>query len=166
MTTLSRSVLIEAPAEHVFAYVDDIRNLARHMSESRSMPMMGSKLQLEIITPEPTGVGAVYRYSGQMMGLTIDFSETVTKYLAGREKVWHTVDEPRLLIIAGYQMRVLVEPVSPTSSRLTIGIDYELPREGIWRVLGWALAGAYSRWCLTSMVEGSKLDLERRGAKP
>jgi hypothetical protein len=115
----------------VFAYVDDICNLARHMSESRSMPMMGSKLQLEIMTHEPTGVGAVYRYSGQMMGLTIDFSETVTKYLAGRERVWHTVDEPRLLIIAGYQMRVLVEPVSPTSSRLTIGIDYELPREGI-----------------------------------
>ena len=39
--------------------------------------------------------------------------------------------------------------------------DYELPRAGIWRALGWALAGAYSRWCLTSMVEGSKLDVER-----
>ena len=87
MSTLSRSVTIEAPAERVFAYVDDIRNLARHMSESRSMPMMGSKLKLEIMTPEPTGVGAVYRYSGRMMGLTIDFSETVTKYVAGREKV-------------------------------------------------------------------------------
>jgi Polyketide cyclase / dehydrase and lipid transport len=165
MSTLSRSVTIEASAERVFAYVDDIRNLARHMSESRSMPMMGSKLKLEIMTPEPTGVGAVYRYSGRMMGLTIDFSETVTKYVAGREKVWRTIGKPELLIIAGYEMRVLVEPVSPTSSRLTISIDYELPRAGIWRVLGWALAGAYSRWCLTSMVEGSKLDLER-GASP
>ena len=166
MSTLSRSVTIEAPAERVFAYVDDIRNLARHMSESRSMPMMGSKLKLEIMTPEPTGVGAVYRYSGRMMGLTIDFSETVTKYVAGREKVWRTIGKPELLIIAGYEMRVLAEPVSPTSSRLTISIDYELPRAGIWRALGWALAGAYSRWCLTSMVEGSKLDLERRGASP
>ena len=108
----------------------------------------------------------MYRYSGRMMGLTIDFSETVTKYVAGREKVWRTIGKPELLIIAGYEMRVLVEPVSPTSSRLTISIDYELPRAGIWRALGWALAGAYSRWCLTSMVEGSKLDLERRGASP
>jgi hypothetical protein len=101
MSKLSRSVTIEAPAERVFAYVDDIRNLARHMSESRSMPMMGSKLKLEIMTPEPTSVEAVYRYSGRMMGLTIDFSETVTRYVAGREKVWRTIGEPQLLIIAG-----------------------------------------------------------------
>jgi hypothetical protein len=59
----------------VFAYVDDIRNRARHMSESRSMPMTDAKLQLEIMTPNPTGVGAVCRYSGQMMGLTIDVSD-------------------------------------------------------------------------------------------
>ena len=75
MSMLSCSATIEARAERVFAYVGDIRNLARHRSESRSMPMMGSKLQLDIMTPEPTGVGAVYRYSGQMMGFTIDFSE-------------------------------------------------------------------------------------------
>jgi Polyketide cyclase / dehydrase and lipid transport len=80
MATLTRSITIEAPAERVFVYVDDTRNLARHMSESRSMPMMGSKLKLEIMTREATGVAATYRYSGQMMGLTIDFSETVTKY--------------------------------------------------------------------------------------
>jgi len=166
MPTLSRSVSIAVPVARVFAYVDDIRNLARHMSESGSMPMMGSKLKLEIMTPELTGVGAVYRYSGRMMGLTIDFSETVTKYVAGREKVWRTIGQPQLLIMAGYEMRVLVEPVSPASSRLTIGIDYELPRVGVWRALGWTLAGAYSRWCLTSMVEGSKLDLEQKGTTP
>ncbi len=101
-----------------------------------------------------------------MMGLTIDFSETVISYVAGREKVWRTIGEPQLLIIAGYEMGVLVEPVSPASSRLTIAIDYELPRANIWRLLGWALAGSYSRWCLTSMVESTKLDLERRGASP
>ena len=166
MSKLSRSATIEATAERVFAYVDDIRNLARHMSESRSMPMMGSKVKLEIMTPEPTGVGAVYRYAGRIMRLTIDFSETVTRYVAGREKVWRTIGEPQLLIIAGYEIRVLVEPVSPTSSRLTIGIDYELPRVGVWRALGWTLAGAYSRWCLTSTLEGSKLDLERKVTTP
>ena len=86
--------------------------------------------------------------------------------MRGREKVWRTIGEPQLLIIAGYEMRVLVEPISPTSSSLTIGIQYELPRASIRRLLGWALAGAYSRWCLTSMVEGTKLDLERRRAAP
>ena len=146
MNKLSRSVTIEAPSERVFAYVDDIRNLARHMSESRSMPMMGSKLKLEIMTPETTGVGAVYRYSGRMMGLTIDFSETVTQYVAGREKAWRTIGEPQLLIIAGYEMRVLVEPISLRSSRLTISIDYELPRSGIWRRGGGWWRRAACRW--------------------
>ena len=161
MTVLSQSALIDRPAERVFAYVDDIRNLARHMSESSSMPMMGSKLKLEILTTQPTGIGAIYRYSGRMMGLTIDFSETVTAYVPGRQKVWRTIGEPRLLIIKGYEMRVDVEPVPPKSSRLTIGIDYELPRFGLWRVIGWMLADAYSRWCLASMVNGTKHDLEQ-----
>jgi hypothetical protein len=65
-----------------------------------------------------------------MMGLPIDFSESVTKYIPPREKVWRTIGEPRLLIIASYEMRVAVEPLSPSSSRLTISIAYELPRSG------------------------------------
>jgi len=52
---------------------------------------MGSKLKLEILTAYPSGVGATYRYTGRVMGLPIDFSETVTRFVAGREKVWQTI---------------------------------------------------------------------------
>lgn len=161
MPTLSRSAVIDAPAERVFAYSDDIRNLARHMSEASSMPLMGSKLSLEIITPQVTGVGATYRYSGRMMGLLIDFSETVTRYEPGREKVWRTIGQPRLLIIDSYVMRVLVEPVSDQTSRLAISIDYELPRSGLCHWVGRALARPYAQWCLGSMVDGTARDLQR-----
>jgi hypothetical protein len=163
MPRLSRTALIGASAERVFAYVDDIRNLARHMSENPSMPMMGSKLTLEIVTAELTGVGATYRYKGKMLGLVLDFSETVTRYIAGREKIWRTIGNPKLLIMRGYEMRVLVEPVTPTTSNLTISIDYELPASGFWWIAGWLLGDAYSRWCLTGMVDGSKRELERQG---
>ena len=163
MPLLSRTALIGASAERVFAYVDDIRNLARHMSESPSMPMMGSKLTLEIVTTEPTGVGAIYRYSGQMLGLVLDFSEAVTTYVAGREKIWRTIGNPKLLIMRGYEMRVLVGPATPTTSNLTISIDSELPASGFWRLAGWLLADVYSRWCLKGMVDGSKRDLEQQG---
>jgi hypothetical protein len=151
MAVLSRSAIIAAPAERVFAYADDIRNLARRMSQNRSMPMMGSTLKLDIVTPAVTGVGATYRYSGRMMGLTIDFSETVTQYEPGRRKVWHTIGTPRLLIIAGYEMAVLVEPILVESARLTIGIDYTLPRAGAWRTMGGCsqaptAAGASTAW--------------------
>jgi hypothetical protein len=131
------------------------------MSESRSMPMMGSKLKLEILSPEPTGVGAIYRYSGRMMGLVIDFSETVTRYVPGREKVWLTIGKPRLLIIDAYEMRVVVEPMAPTVAKLTIGFDYELPRSFFWRSIGRALAPSYARWCLGSMIDGTKQEMER-----
>lgn len=161
MPLLSRSATIDAPAERVFAYVDDIRNLARHMSEHGSMPMLGSKLALEIVTPQPTGVGATYRYSGRMMGLTIDFSETVTSYVLGREKAWRTIGQPRLLIIDNYEMRILVEPVADARSRLTIAIDYTLPRSVLWRAIGGLLADSYARWCLDSMLRGTVQDLQR-----
>jgi hypothetical protein len=55
---------------------------------------------------------------------------------------------PHLLIIASYEMRVAVDSLSPSSSRLRIAIVYELPPSGFWRIVGLMLARPYSRWCL------------------
>ena len=128
MKTVSETVDIQAPAQEVFAHIDDIRNVGGHMTEESSMAMMGSKLKVEVLSSNPTGLGATYRYSGKMMGLTLDFSESVTKYVRNREKVWQTIGEPRLLIMSSYEMRLSVEPLRPSSSRLTVSISYELPR--------------------------------------
>jgi hypothetical protein len=160
MITRTETVEIRAPAEHVFAYVDDIRNVGWHMTERSSMAMMGSRLTLEILSAQPTGLGATYRYSGTMMGLSVDFSESVTRYIPNREKIWHTIGEPRLLIIASYEMRLAVEPLSASSSRLTISIAYGLPRSPLWRLIGRVLAGPYSRWCLRQMVGDARRALE------
>jgi Polyketide cyclase / dehydrase and lipid transport len=160
MITVSETVEIEAPAARVFAHVDDIRSLGSHMTKRSSMAMMRSRLRLEILTDQATGLGATYRYSGTMMGLSIDFSESVTKYVPPREKVWRTIGECRLLIIASYEMRVTVEPVPPSSSRLTISIVYELPRPGFWRIVGLMLARSYSRWCLRRRCGDTRRGLE------
>ena len=95
-----------------------------------------------------------------MRGFSIDFSESVTKYVPPREKVWRTIGEPRLLIIASYEMRVAVEPLSPSSSRLTISIVYELPRSGFWRIVGLVLVRSYSRSCLRRMCRDTQRVLE------
>jgi uncharacterized membrane protein len=162
MATVTETVDIQAPAETVFAYVDDVRNVGWHMTERSSMAMMGSRLKLEILSEHPSGLGATYRYSGTMMGLSLDFSESVTKYAPNREKVWRTIGEPRLLIISSYQMRLAIEPRSASSSRLTISIAYELPRSPLWRLIGRLLTGPYSRWCLRQMVGDTKRALEIR----
>lgn len=162
MKTVSETVEIQVPAQEVFAHIDDIRNVGWHMTERSSMAMMGSKLTLEVLSGQRTGLGATYRYSGKIMGLTLDFSESVTKYVPNREKVWRTIGEPRLLIMASYEMRLAVEPEPPSSSRLTISIAYELPRSQVWRFLGILLGGWYSRWCLRRMCRDTKRVLEAR----
>ena len=160
MIAVRETVEIRAPAEAVFAHVDDIRNLGWHMTSRSSMAMMGSRLRLDVLSDQPTGLAATYRYSGSVMGLSIDFSESVTKYVPPREKVWRTIGAPRLVIIASYEMRVAVDPLSPASSRLTISIVYELPRSGFWRIVGLVLARSYSRWCLLRMCRDTKRVLE------
>ena len=160
MIPVSETAEIRACAETVFAHVDDIRNLGWHMTGRSSVAMMGLRLRLQILSDHATGLGATYRYSGSMMRLSIDFSETVTIYAPPYEKVWRTIGEPRLLIIASYEMRVAVEPLSPASSRLTISIVYELPRSGFWRIVGLLLARPYSRWCLREMLNSAQHALE------
>ena len=48
------------------------------MSES-SMMIIGSKLILEQLSPNQTGVAAKYHWRGKMMEMTIDLSETGRK---------------------------------------------------------------------------------------
>ena len=162
MKTVSETVEIHAPAHEVFAHIDDIRNVGWHMTEQSSMAMMGSRLALEVLSEQRTGLGATYRYSGKIMGLTLDFPESVTKYVPNREKVWHTIGQPRLLIMSSYEMHLAVEPQLPSLSRLTISIAYELPRSRFWRFVGMLLGGSYSRWCLRRMCRDTKRTLEAR----
>jgi hypothetical protein len=65
------------------------------------------------------------------------------------------------LIIASYEMRVAVEPRSPTSARLTI--VYELPRSAFWRIVSLLLARPYRRRCLRRMVQDARRALEAWG---
>lgn len=66
------------------------------------------------------------------------------------------IGEPRLVIIGSYEVRVAVEPLWPSASRLTISIVYELRRSGFWRIVGLVLARSYSRWCLRRMCWDTK----------
>lgn len=152
------SSVINASPETVFRYVDDIRNTGWHMTKA-SMPLMGSKLNLEILSKNSSGEGATYRWCGKVMGFTIDFTETVTKWIVNKEKRWKTVGEPRLVIISNYEMWFLVEPVSG-QTKLTFGINYELPEPVLWRFLGWLLADWYCKWCLDHMTTDGKKALE------
>ena len=163
MKTLSQSIEIRAPVDVVFRHVDDIRNTGMHMTDS-SMPMMGGGLALEALPPIASGVGATYRMHGKVMGMTIDFTETVTEWVRNRKRVWKTVGEPKLVIMGGYEMSFVIEP-APSGSTLTFGITYDLPASLFGRILGWLVGSWYARWCLRNMCRDAKEALERNPAQ-
>ncbi|MCL5985366.1 MAG: SRPBCC family protein [Actinobacteria bacterium] len=158
MKTITETTEIKASADVVFAYVDDIHNTGWHMMKS-SMPLMGSKLNLEILSQNPTGAGATYRCYGKVLGLTIDFTETVIKWIPGKERVWRTIGKPKIIIMKNYEMWFTIEPIG-SETRLTFGITYDLPRSLFWKMIGLLLAGWYSRWCLENMCSDAKKALE------
>ena len=61
--------------------------------------MMGTKLDLQYLTDHHTGLNPRYRWTGKMMGMSMDFTVIVTKWIPGFEKVWETVGESKLIIL-------------------------------------------------------------------
>lgn len=154
MKTLSRKESFSAPAEQVFKTIDDLGVTGMHMTKS-SMMMMGSKLNLQFLTSNRTGSGSRYRWYGKMMGLTMDFTVAVTKWIKGVEKVWETVGNPRLIIYSWYRMRlVLTESNGKTEADLSIA--YEKPKGFVNMILSFLLADWYCRWCLKKMLGDAK----------
>ena len=156
---LSQQTLIRANPDLVFAYLDDIHNAGWHMEKS-SMPLMGSKMTVEILSKQKSGLGATYHWTGRVLGMPLDFSETVVKYVPNKERIWKTIGEPKIIIMSAYQMRFFIRP-SAEGTVLTLGIDYDLPRPLFWNLIGRLLAGWYSRWCLTSMDNDARAALEK-----
>jgi carbon monoxide dehydrogenase subunit G len=147
-----RTVQVAAPAEEVFAELDDHERLSAHMMRS-SMAMGGRSMRFEFDANRGKALGSVIRMVGTVLGLNLQVSETVVERDPPRIKVWKTIGEPRLLVIGRYQMGFKVQPQGEGST-LTVFIDYDLPVSG-WRVLGSLLGPSYARWCTNNMAVGA-----------
>ena len=133
------------------------------MSE-RSMMMMGSKLKLEQLSINSTGVGAKYRWHGKMMGMTIDFSETVTKWQSPKLKEWETVGEAKLIIMSWYRMWFEISPAENLTIA-KISISYLPPKQWFYKILSFFFAQWYCNWCLNNMLTDTKSNLEMKAFK-
>lgn len=156
--SLRETVEIHAPPEAVFAHVDDLRNVGWHMRE-RAMALMGSRLDLEQLSDNATGIGARYRWHGRIAGLTVDLTEVVTEWVPNRRKTWETIGNPRIVLMSHYRMRLTVSPLDH-GTLLAFDIQYDPPRSFWGRMLGWLLADWYSRWCFRRMCRDAKKALE------
>ena len=130
------------------------------MSES-SMMMMGSKLKLEQLSINSMGVGAKYRWYGKMMGMTMDFKETVTKWQSPKIKEWETVGEAKIIIMSWYRMWFEISPAE-NGTIAKISISYLPPKEWYYKILSFFFANWYCNWCLNNMLNDTKKNLENK----
>src|SRR5688572_12056509 len=112
MNTLSRTELYSQSSADVFTAIDDLGVTGMLMTES-SMMMMRGKLKIQFLTTNNTGLGSRYRWTGKMMGFTMDFTVEVTKWIAGKEKVWETIGPAKLIIYSWYRMNLVVRDAGP-----------------------------------------------------
>ena len=159
MKTKSKSILINSTPEKVFQQMDDFSKTGMHMSES-SMMMMGSKLKLEQLSINSTGVGAKYRWYGKMLGMIMDFSETVTKWQPPELKEWETIGEAKIIIMSWYHMWFEITPYQKGASA-KISISYLPPRQWYYKILSFFFVKWYCNWCLNNMLNDTKKNLEK-----
>src|SRR5687768_14693867 len=160
MKSKSKGVIIHSSPEIVFDYMDNLSNTGMHMMENSGM-MMGSKLQLEQLSDHAKGLNAKFRWSGKMMGITMDFTTVVTEWVFGKEKTWETIGNSKMIILKWYKMRLSLEPrLNGHATEAKLNIDYTLPDNIFLKILGIILSPWYANWCLNNMLRDTKANLE------
>ncbi len=157
MKKFNRKIIIEAPADEVFAFMDNIENMGMHMTKP-NVAMMGSRLRVEWLSLNKTGAGAKYRWKGNIMGMKINFIVEVTRWIAGREKVWETIGPSKLIVLSWFRMYLILSPLDKTTTQTELGIDYTIPKGNI---LGFFLAGTYAAWCVNSMLKDLQIHFSK-----
>lgn len=138
-------VELNAPAEDVFAYLDDHSRLSAHMSRSSWM-MAGSRMAIELDPSEGRAVGAIIRLRGRVLGIPLSVEEIVTERKPPLRKVWETTGTPNLLVIGQYKLGYEITSKGK-ASLLSVFIDYALPDGPFSGLLGGLFGNFYARWC-------------------
>jgi len=143
---------IPASPVEVFRYVDDHKRFSSHMSQSSWM-MGGGSMEIQVDEGAGQKVGSHIRMRGKVFGITLFLDEVVTQHEPPNRKQWQTVGDLNLLVIDHYKLGFKIEPDN-SNSRLRVYIDYDLPKAGGTRLLGYLLGGMYAKWCVNQMIRG------------
>lgn len=154
MKTLKKKKNYSASPEIVFHYLDDLGVTGMHMTKP-SMMMMGSKLNLQYLSKNKKGFGTKYRWTGKMIGMNMDFTVEVTKWIPGMEKTWETIGPSKLIIYSWYRMHLDI--FKSTSGALAeLSISYEKPEGFFLKILSFLFADLYCKWCLNKMLKDTQ----------
>lgn len=153
------SATVNAPAEQLFAHLDDHTRLSSHMSE-RSWKMGWGKMDTVLDAQHGQAIGSHIVLSGRVFGIRLYLDEIVTLREPPTRKYWETVGEPHLLVVGPYRMGFDLTP-DGEECRLRVVIDYNLPPEDATRWLGEVFGDWYARWCTRQMVQDARQTFAR-----
>ena len=149
----TRAVTVAAPAQAVFAHLDDQTRLAAHM-EKPSVMMGGGRMTYAFDEARGQAVGSHIKMGGSAFGLSLFVDEVVTERTPPFSKAWRTDGDVRLIIMRGYTMGFDITAVNG-GAKLSVWIVYDLPR-GPFGWLAWPLAALYARWCVGRMATDAR----------
>ena len=158
MKTITLKKHIQASPANVFESLDDLGVTGMHMTQSSAM-MMGSKLHLQYLTENHKGLGSRYRWTGKMMGMNMDFTVEVTKWIKPLEKIWETIGESKMIIYSWYRMNLLLTKRNE-GTLVQLSITYKKPDSWFGGIISFLFADWYCRWCLKNMLIDTKKVLE------
>ncbi len=144
------TAMVHAPAERVFAHLDDPKSLSAHMGES-SMMMMGSRMSIDVDAGGGQVVGSKIRMYGSVMGIPISLEEAICERQPPFKKRWETIGTPKLIVMGHYRMGFDVTSTG-ASSLVRVFIDYGLPTGIVGRCLGRLFGSMYAKWCTQRMT--------------
>lgn len=160
MKTIKKTKLYRASPKAVFDRIDDLGITGMHMTKS-SMMMMGTKLNLQYLTENRRGPGTKYRWTGNMMGMVMDFTVEVTQWIAGKEKTWETIGPAKLIIYSWYRMHLSISKEG-NQTLADLSITYEKPKGLFYKILSFFFAAWYGRWCLKNMLNDTGKSLNQQ----
>jgi len=146
-----RSARVRAPADKLFALLDDHERLAAHMTQS-SWKMGGARMKIEYDNARGRSVGSHIRLAGRIFGIDLSLDEVVTERNPPRRKIWETTGTPKLLVIGHYRMGFEITGQDGDDSALRVFIDYALPDAPPARWFGCLFGRFYARWCTQRMA--------------
>ncbi len=116
--------------------------------------MGGGRMDVSVDEGKGQKLGSHIRLSGKVLGINLFLDEVVTQYDPPYRKAWQTVGDLNLLIIGHYKIGLEIK-LDNSSSRLTVSIDYELPKSLRTRWLGFLFGGIYAKWCVGQMIKSA-----------
>lgn len=117
MTSISKSMEINAPINEVFTYFARPEHMADQFPEDIGLTV------LPIEVKNGFGVGTIFRISGDFNGKRLEWDCETVEYIPYRKIVARQVDGP----FKKWQVTVEFEVLDEKKTRTSISVDYDMP---------------------------------------